>query len=357
MNPIRLLASFLAIPCLLGDVRADSPCDQPPPSSLQQLEREVATLRKRLDRLERRQIDRRPPADDPQEKAKLAAEVQRILAHFQSEKSAVWKLTHLRIRELRENACAALKTMQDDATRRALLDEALAIRKAITDLRLAGRQILTYPENPIRVGATSEVFFYRTTGNTSGSLYGTGTYTSDSSLSTAAVHAGILRAGETGIVKVTTIPKHVGFVSSNRHGITSSSWSSYPAYRVEALDDEDLDLHCEEGAAASPSITPPPPAEETAKADPFDGGAIKTPHEEPAIAPALPAAAREKIEQYRAETDALRKQARAKVAELTAIAVNELRPIQDAHTRAARLDEAIAVRDAIQRLTAATDER
>jgi hypothetical protein len=50
------------------------------------------------------------------------------------------------------------------------------------------------------VGAT---YYFRVQGADEGSLWGTDTYTGDSSLAAAAVHAGLVKAGETGIIKVT----------------------------------------------------------------------------------------------------------------------------------------------------------
>src|SRR5205823_4787332 len=47
-------------------------------------------------------------------------------------------------------------------------------------------------------GAVGSEPLFRVTGRTDGSIYGTDVYTSDSKLATAAVHAGVLRAGETG---------------------------------------------------------------------------------------------------------------------------------------------------------------
>ncbi len=40
-----------------------------------------------------------------------------------------------------------------------------------------------------------------------GSVWGSGPFTTDSSLATAAVHSGVLRAGQTGIVRVTIVPR------------------------------------------------------------------------------------------------------------------------------------------------------
>jgi hypothetical protein len=78
----------------------------------------------------------------------------------------------------------------------------------------------------IHVGKT---FKFRVTGTTvGGGLFGTNTYTLDSTLAMAAVHAGVLKSGVTGIVKVKILPQQQAFVGSTRNGITSSAWMMYP---------------------------------------------------------------------------------------------------------------------------------
>jgi hypothetical protein len=91
------------------------------------------------------------------------------------------------------------------------------------------------PENLSALGSfIGKTYRFRVTGNTTGSIYGTDVYTTDSSLATAAVHAGALKAGQTGVVRVTIVAPPAGFVGSTRHGVTSSAWVSYPsAYKVQ----------------------------------------------------------------------------------------------------------------------------
>ena len=52
-------------------------------------------------------------------------------------------------------------------------------------------------------------------------MWGTDVYTADASLAAAAVHAGVLKVGQTGIVKVTTIPQQPSFegLLPQRHSI------------------------------------------------------------------------------------------------------------------------------------------
>jgi hypothetical protein len=77
-------------------------------------------------------------------------------------------------------------------------------------------------------------YLFRVTGAANGPLWGTGTYTSDSALAAAAVHAGVLRVGQTGVVKVTIVAPLEAYQGSTSNGITSAPYGPWPgAYRVE----------------------------------------------------------------------------------------------------------------------------
>lgn len=58
-------------------------------------------------------------------------------------------------------------------------------------------------------------------------VWGSDIYTDDSSLAAAAVHAGALRGGETGIVRVTILPGRASYEGSDRNGITSRPWGTF----------------------------------------------------------------------------------------------------------------------------------
>jgi hypothetical protein len=62
-----------------------------------------------------------------------------------------------------------------------------------------------------------------------GSVWGTDVYTTDSRLAMAAVHAGVIKIGETGVVRVKVIPSLPAFAGSSRHGITTSPYGPYRA--------------------------------------------------------------------------------------------------------------------------------
>jgi hypothetical protein len=81
-----------------------------------------------------------------------------------------------------------------------------------------------------RIGQT---FSFKVFGQGAGSLWGTDVYTTDSTLGMAAVHAGLLQVGETGVIKVTIVQSPMLFVGSTRNGVTSQPYQQFPAaYRI-----------------------------------------------------------------------------------------------------------------------------
>jgi hypothetical protein len=92
----------------------------------------------------------------------------------------------------------------------------------------------TPPDNLMKLQANiGKTYVFRVTGSMTGSLWGTDVYTSDSSLEAAAVHAGVLRPGQTGVVKVTFVAPPATFTGSTRHGVTSSAYFGFPgAFKV-----------------------------------------------------------------------------------------------------------------------------
>src|SRR5262245_44495238 len=62
---------------------------------------------------------------------------------------------------------------------------------------------------------------------TASSLWGTDTYTSDSSICTAAAHAGRITVAGGGAVTIEIAAGATSYTGSLRNGITSSSWGAY----------------------------------------------------------------------------------------------------------------------------------
>ncbi len=81
-------------------------------------------------------------------------------------------------------------------------------------------------------GQAGKTFLFKVTGAGGGTMYGSNPYTTDSRLSSAVVHSGFLKQGETGVVKVTIMGNLPNFVGGTRNGLSSSSYSGYPGYEI-----------------------------------------------------------------------------------------------------------------------------
>jgi len=67
------------------------------------------------------------------------------------------------------------------------------------------------------------------TGTGAGPVWGDFLYTTDSVVGAAAVHAGLLKVGETRTIKLWIVPPPAAFAAANRHRIQSMAWGAYPA--------------------------------------------------------------------------------------------------------------------------------
>jgi hypothetical protein len=66
----------------------------------------------------------------------------------------------------------------------------------------------------------------RVEGSTIGTVWGSGPYTSDSSVPALAVHAGLLMVGETKLLHVSCVGELTHFVASTAHAVTSLDWET-----------------------------------------------------------------------------------------------------------------------------------
>jgi hypothetical protein len=64
-------------------------------------------------------------------------------------------------------------------------------------------------------------------GGPTGSAWGTGTYTDDSSVCTAAVHAGLITVEEGGTVVIEIAPGQSSYRGSTAHGVSSGDYGSF----------------------------------------------------------------------------------------------------------------------------------
>lgn len=83
------------------------------------------------------------------------------------------------------------------------------------------------------VGAT---YYFRVIGVTEGQLWGTDIYSGDFNIGAAAVHCGLLKAGETGYLKVTVVTPPENFPSTTQNGVTSTEYGRYQyAWKLERV--------------------------------------------------------------------------------------------------------------------------
>ena len=78
-------------------------------------------------------------------------------------------------------------------------------------------------------GKNGTVYTFKVTGRKSGNVWGgnNNIYTDDSDIATAAVHAGVVKVGQTATIKVKVMAGQSSYTGSTRNGITSSNWGKY----------------------------------------------------------------------------------------------------------------------------------
>jgi hypothetical protein len=76
-------------------------------------------------------------------------------------------------------------------------------------------------------GEVGKLYAFNVTGVVGGIVWGSDVYTSDSTLATAAVHAGVLAAGKTGTVKVRLLAGQASYGSSTRNGVTTQPYGPW----------------------------------------------------------------------------------------------------------------------------------
>ena len=70
-------------------------------------------------------------------------------------------------------------------------------------------------------------FYFRVIGQIDGQLWGTDVYTGDSSICTAAVHAGVITLDRGGLVTVELRPGQSAYKGTTRNGVTSTEYGAY----------------------------------------------------------------------------------------------------------------------------------
>lgn len=134
-------------------------------------------------------------------------------------------------------ALDSLQKLQQTAQKAEELDAALAIREGIRALiiKTAGAKPAPGQLTSLR-GQNYKSLYFVVIGRVSGSIWGSEVYTDDSDLGTVAVHAGLLREGQPGIIKVTIRPGCENYEGSESNGVTSGSFAAFAgSYQVSAF--------------------------------------------------------------------------------------------------------------------------
>lgn len=154
----------------------------------------------------------------------LPADAKLIVDKLTKQRQAIYREAEAKLAPLQREAARRLRLLQDRYTRAAKLDEALAIRAKI-------REVLGVRKDPGALRAQpsdmGKAFLYEVTGSLTGSIWGSQIYTTDSHLGTAAVHAGVLKPGQRGIVRVWILPGQSHYGASTSNAVTSYGYGPW----------------------------------------------------------------------------------------------------------------------------------
>lgn len=171
------------------------------------------------------------------------ADADKLINEFQAFAADTMKKAEEEIAAKREQLFTDLQGLQDNLTKEGNLDGALAVREKIKAQKIAvkvkGAVILPNPGTLASYThrKPGDSMIFKVTGQSAGgSIWGVNPYTLDSNLAMAAVHAGVLKNGEEGLVKVSIAPGQPQYQGSVRHGVTTGAWGSYNlSYKVQAI--------------------------------------------------------------------------------------------------------------------------
>jgi hypothetical protein len=168
----------------------------------------------------------------------IPPDAQKLIEELDQETKAIQEKADKEIKTRKDKVIERLKQLQDTYCRALKIDEAIAIRDKI---RLIKAAAVDFKPDPVRLSGYSDQigksFVFEVTGSTTGFIWGTGVYTSDSILAMAAVHAGVLKEGQKGYVKVTMLKGEDSYIGSTNNGVTSMAYRAYPSsYRIDPVE-------------------------------------------------------------------------------------------------------------------------
>ena len=170
-------------------------------------------------------VEKAPPLE-PITPAKLSIEAKSLIARLGPPEAAE--------EDAFNRTLSGLRDLKSDAERAAKLDDALVLRDAIAATIAARLGAMPDPSNLTELrGHFDRTLYFQVTGRAYGSIWGTDTYTDDTNLGTAAVHAGLLKPGQTGVVQVTILPGQSSYSAGTRNGIAANAYGPWQgSYRM-----------------------------------------------------------------------------------------------------------------------------
>lgn len=153
-----------------------------------------------------------------------------------------------------EKVRAALEKEEKHNEARAVAARIRSITAPPIHAAIAPQNMSAYAGDPANIDKT---FIFRATGGGEiSSVWGTGPYTSDSNIYRAGVHAGVIRNGESCLVKITLISTvGMDFAGSSQNGVTTSPYTEYATgYQIERVTSEEAEGVIEAEDPIQPAI-------------------------------------------------------------------------------------------------------
>lgn len=160
----------------------------------------------------------------------LTAEAQKVVDGYEKSIEDARKIYDKATTDARGKAIRELEILLDRYTKAGKLDEAVATRDRIRDLK--GVLAASSWKAPTDADIGHMVSVVVTGSTAGGQVWGVGPYTSDSDPSVAAVHDGIVKPGERAELTIEIMPGRPSYESSTRNGVTTQAYGSWsPSYR------------------------------------------------------------------------------------------------------------------------------
>jgi LCCL domain-containing protein len=173
----------------------------------------------------------------------LPVDAQRLVDQFTQQQADVQRLANEAIARQRLELIQQLEGLVLFYAANQRPDDAEVVKRQIVLLQKAAG-VTPEPQGPPERGdavimsayrdRVGQSFTFTVTGSADRIVWGTGVYTDDTPLEGAAVHAGVLRSGQTGPVRVTVLPGQSRYEGSKRNGVQSGSFAVFQgSYRID----------------------------------------------------------------------------------------------------------------------------